>query len=102
MGAAAAELSDWSIVTSDNPRSETPESIAEEIVSGMRGAAMEVILDRKEAIYRAVQIAQDHDIVLIAGKGHETTQIIGSRVEPFSDLSIAQSAIENRPVELAR
>ena len=101
MGAAAAELSDWSIVTSDNPRSENPESIAEEIISGMRGAAMEVILDRKEAIHRAVQIAQDHDIVLIAGKGHETTQIIGSRVEPFSDLAIAQSAIGNRPVELA-
>lgn len=102
MGAVAAELSDWSIVTSDNPRSETPESIAEEIVSGMRGATMEVILDRKEAILRAVNIAQDHDIVLVAGKGHETTQIIGSRVEPFSDLVVAQSAIENRPVELAR
>ena len=102
MGAAAAELSDFSIVTSDNPRSENPESIIHEIVSGMRGAAMEVILDRKEAICRAVQIAEDHDIVLIAGKGHETTQVIGSRVEPFSDLAVAQSAIDARPVDLAR
>ena len=102
MGAAAAELSDWSIVTSDNPRSETPESIAEEIVSGMRGASMEVILDRKEAIHRAVQMAKEQDIVLIAGKGHETTQVIGSRMEPFSDVAVAQSAIENRPVDLAR
>ena len=102
MGAAAAELSDFSIVTSDNPRSENPESIIHEIVSGMRGAAMEVILDRKEAICRAVQIAEDHDIVLIAGKGHETTQVTGSRVEPFSDLAVAQSAIDARPVDLAR
>jgi UDP-N-acetylmuramoyl-L-alanyl-D-glutamate--2,6-diaminopimelate ligase len=102
MGAAAAELSDFSIVTSDNPRSENPESIIHEIVSGMRGAAMEVILDRKEAICRAVQIAEDHDIVLIAGKGHETTQVNGSRVEPFSDLAVAQSAIDARPVDLAR
>jgi UDP-N-acetylmuramoyl-L-alanyl-D-glutamate--2,6-diaminopimelate ligase len=68
----------------------------------MRGAAMEVILDRKEAICRAVQIAEDHDIVLIAGKGHETTQVNGSRVEPFSDLAVAQSAIDARPVDLAR
>jgi UDP-N-acetylmuramoyl-L-alanyl-D-glutamate--2,6-diaminopimelate ligase len=102
MGAAAAELSDFSIVTSDNPRSENPESIIHEIVSGMRGGAMEVVVDRKEAICRAVQRAEDHDIVLIAGKGHETTQVTGSRVEPFSDLAVAQSAIEARPVDLAR
>jgi UDP-N-acetylmuramoyl-L-alanyl-D-glutamate--2,6-diaminopimelate ligase len=102
MGAAAAELSDFSIVTSDNPRSENPESIIHEIVGGMRGAAMEVVVDRKEAICRAVQSAEDHDIVLIAGKGHEATQVNGSRVEPFSDLAVAQSAIEARPVDLAR
>ena len=102
MGAAAAELSDFSIVTSDNPRSENPESIIHEIVSGMRGGAMEVVVDRKEAICRAVQRAEEHDIVLIAGKGHETTQVTGSRVEPFSDLAVAQSAIEARPVDLAR
>ena len=102
MGAAAAELSDWSIVTSDNPRTENPDAIIEEIVAGMRGASLEVIPDRKEAIHRAVQIAQDHDIVLIAGKGHETTQVIGSRVEPFSDMAVAQSAIEGRPVDLTR
>ena len=72
------------------------------LLSSQIGRLSPPIPDRKEAIHRAVQIAQDHDIVLIAGKGHETTQVIGSRVEPFSDMAVAQSAIEGRPVDLTR
>jgi UDP-N-acetylmuramoyl-L-alanyl-D-glutamate--2,6-diaminopimelate ligase len=102
MGAVAQELADWAVVTSDNPRSESADSIAREIVAGMRGGNHEIILDRREAIHRAVSMAQAQDIVLIAGKGHETTQTIGATVLPFDDLSVAKEAVEARPVEFGR
>lgn len=98
MGSVAEELSDWVIVTSDNPRSESAETIASEILAGMSGDRHEVILDRRDAIRRAVAIAQPRDIVLIAGKGHENTQTAGGKVVPFDDLAIAKAAVEERPL----
>ncbi len=98
MGAAAAAGADYSIVTSDNPRSEDPGKILAMIEAGMGDAAREIVPDRGEAIGRAVAMAQPRDIVLIAGKGHETVQEIGSERIPFDDAGQARRAIEQRPV----
>ena len=110
MGAVAARLSDVVVVTSDNPRSENPAGIIDEIKRGIvppdrggaRGkpAAREVqclaIVDRKEAIERAVREAAAGDLILIAGKGHEKYQVVGERVLPFDDVEIARAALERR------
>ena len=102
MGQAAEEMSDWVIVTSDNPRSESPEAIAADITRGMRLLNHEVILDRKTAIVRAIASAGPRDIVLIAGKGHETTQESAGKIEPFDDIAVAASAVEDRPSDFGR
>ena len=82
MGQVASQLADFSIVTSDNPRGEDPQSIIDQITPGFRAGNFEVIVDRREAIKRALQLACGDDIVLIAGKGHETYQtILGERNE---------------------
>ncbi len=86
MGRIAAELADHTILTSDNPRSESPEKISADIQAGMsNGKSVEVILDRAAAILSGVRHAEVNDVVLIAGKGHETTQEINSRKVDFSD-----------------
>jgi UDP-N-acetylmuramoyl-L-alanyl-D-glutamate--2,6-diaminopimelate ligase len=88
MGAVATRLSDVVIVTDDNPRSEDPAVIRSAIMAGAAGA-MEVG-GRREAIAEAIRIAQAGDIVLVAGKGHETGQIVGDRVLPFDDALVAR------------
>jgi UDP-N-acetylmuramoyl-L-alanyl-D-glutamate--2,6-diaminopimelate ligase len=100
MAAAVERLADWAIITSDNPRKEDPEAILEEIKAGFRGNQYEAILDRREAIYRAISLAQPRDIVLIAGKGHETYQEFADHTIPFDDLAIAKLAVEAKPVDL--
>ncbi|MEO6053293.1 MAG: UDP-N-acetylmuramoyl-L-alanyl-D-glutamate--2,6-diaminopimelate ligase [Chthoniobacterales bacterium] len=100
MGQAAEKNSDWCVVTSDNPRTEDPEQILKEILTGMPGKNHETVIDRKEAIRRAVDLAARGDIVLIAGKGHETYQEINGRTIPFNDVAIARSAIEDKPMEV--
>ena len=95
MGKVAAELSSHAIVTSDNPRSESPESIVAEILEGMDGSGV-AIVDRAEAIAHAVEHAKPDDVVLIAGKGHENYQVIGDRVVPFSDLETALAGLRSR------
>ena len=86
MGRIAAELADHIILTSDNPRSENPEKISTEIKAGMsNGKSVEVILDRAAAILSGVRHAEFNDVVLIAGKGHETSQEINGRKVDFSD-----------------
>ncbi len=92
MGRLASELADVTIVTSDNPRSEDPEAIAAEIVSGADGA-MEVELDRATAIGRAVELARPGDVVLIAGKGAEQGQEFADRTVPFDDRETAKDAL---------
>jgi len=110
MGAVAARLSDVVIVTSDNPRSENPAQIIEEIKRGIvlpadrlgpKGTGPKVpvcfaITDRKEAIDRAVKEARAGDLVLVAGKGHEKYQVIGDRTFPFDDVAVAQAALTQR------
>jgi UDP-N-acetylmuramoyl-L-alanyl-D-glutamate--2,6-diaminopimelate ligase len=97
MGAIAARLADLAWVTNDNPRSESPAAIAAEIVAGAPDAGLVTLLDRREAISAAVAAAEPGDIVLIAGKGHETTQTIGDQVLPFDDREVARAAVEGRP-----
>jgi len=90
MGAAVAELADFAVVTSDNPRSEDPRAIAAAIVAGMGADASRrcVELDRRAAIARALSLSQPGDIVLLAGKGHESTQTIGNSALPFDDRAV--------------
>jgi UDP-N-acetylmuramoyl-L-alanyl-D-glutamate--2,6-diaminopimelate ligase len=97
MGAVAARLSDVVVVTSDNPRSEPPEAIIAEILRGMnggrQGAERFVIEDRREAIAKAISLAGPGDAVVIAGKGHETTQTLRDRTLPFDDRQVARAAL---------
>jgi UDP-N-acetylmuramoyl-L-alanyl-D-glutamate--2,6-diaminopimelate ligase len=94
MGCLAAEYADLVFITSDNPRSEEPLAIIKEIEAGARQdpgarAVLEIIPDRRAAIGAAIKAARPEDVVLIAGKGHETYQIIGDRVLPFDDRAVA-------------
>jgi UDP-N-acetylmuramoyl-L-alanyl-D-glutamate--2,6-diaminopimelate ligase len=88
MGAVAARLSDVVIVTDDNPRGEDAAKIRSEVLAGAPGAIE--IGGRREAIGRAIEMARAGDIILLAGKGHETGQIIGDRVLPFDDAEVAR------------
>jgi UDP-N-acetylmuramoyl-L-alanyl-D-glutamate--2,6-diaminopimelate ligase len=92
MGRIASESSDVAVVTSDNPRSEAPEAIIEEILAGIDGDA-EVVVDRRAAIGRAISLAREGDVVVIAGKGHEVTQEIGGTLLPFDDREVAREAL---------
>ncbi|MBL8743377.1 MAG: UDP-N-acetylmuramoyl-L-alanyl-D-glutamate--2,6-diaminopimelate ligase, partial [Myxococcales bacterium] len=98
MGEAAGRNADWVIVTNDNPRSERPEAIAEAIVFGLAatGTPFEIELDRRAAIDRAVSAARPGDLVLIAGKGHETYQITAGVTAPFDDREEARAALSRR------
>lgn len=96
----AALAADYAIVTSDNPRSEDPHAIIEDIVAGMGGAEntgkFEIEADRRCAIERAISMAQPGDSILVAGKGHEDYQIIGSETIHFDDREVAASALKAR------
>jgi len=92
MGRIASELADVAIVTSDNPRSEEPEAIIAEIVAGAE-RVVEVEADRGEAIARAIEAAQEGDVVVIAGKGHEQGQQFAARTVPFDDRDVAREAL---------
>ena len=101
MGAVAARLSDIVVITSDNPRTEDPARIIEEIKRGVpaasdRGTETFAIVDRKEAIQFAIRKAEPGDLVLLAGKGHEQTQTIGTKQLPFNEAAIAREALERR------
>jgi UDP-N-acetylmuramoyl-L-alanyl-D-glutamate--2,6-diaminopimelate ligase len=97
MGKVAAEHADEVFLTSDNPRSEDPTAILAEIEAGVRGAAhVRTIVERKEAIGAAVGACADGDALLIAGKGHETYQILGTRTIPFDDRKVAREALAAR------
>jgi len=95
MGMAAGVGSDLVILTSDNPRSEHPLAIIHDALQGLRESNAEYIVepDRRRAIQLAIEFAHPGDIVLIAGKGHEKTQVIGEVIEPFDDVAVAQRAL---------
>ena len=93
MAKAADTYADISIITNDNPRQEDPKKIAEEIVMGFRQTTPLVELDREKAIQKALEIASGSDVILIAGKGHEREQILGSRTIPFDDRKVVEAIL---------
>jgi UDP-N-acetylmuramoyl-L-alanyl-D-glutamate--2,6-diaminopimelate ligase len=104
MGMVAARLSDVVVITSDNPRSEEPSRIIEEVRRGSEAevrathAELVTIVDRQAAIFEAIKGAQPGDVVLIAGKGHETYQEIGATKFSFDDVAVAREALRTRRV----
>jgi UDP-N-acetylmuramoyl-L-alanyl-D-glutamate--2,6-diaminopimelate ligase len=90
MGAIAEKYSDFSFITSDNPRTEDPEKIIEDIASGFSGFSFNKIADRKEAIKQAIIQSNPEDLIIVAGKGHENYQIIGHEKYHFDDIEISQ------------
>jgi len=103
MGAVAGRLSDVIVITSDNPRSEDPGRIIDEIQRGLtadtrrdRDQRLLAIVDRRDAIGEAIALARPDDLVLVAGKGHEKYQVIGSQVLPFDDVAVAREALDRR------
>jgi UDP-N-acetylmuramoyl-L-alanyl-D-glutamate--2,6-diaminopimelate ligase len=99
MGAVAARLADRIYLTNDNPRTEEPSAIVREIRAGMSETNLTVFeeLDRRRAIERAIADAREGDVVLIAGKGHETYQIVGDRVYAFDDAAVARDVFAHLP-----
>ena len=95
MAKIASKLADTAVLTSDNPRSEDPDRILDDMVEGIEGEYVR-ITDRSEAIHYAIRHANKGDVVLIAGKGHETYQIIGDQVLDFDDRTTARQAIKER------
>lgn len=101
MAAIAARYADWVYVTSDNPRTENPEAIVDEVMDGipasMRARTVRVV-DRRAAIQAAIQAVRPKDVVLIAGKGHEDYQLVGTEKRPFDDRLVAREALIGREV----
>jgi UDP-N-acetylmuramoyl-L-alanyl-D-glutamate--2,6-diaminopimelate ligase len=93
MGAIAGKLADRAIVTDDNPRTEDAAEIRREVLAGMGTAAIE-IGDRKQAIFEAVAGLKTGDVLVVAGKGHEQGQIVGTKVLPFDDVTVVKQALE--------
>jgi UDP-N-acetylmuramoyl-L-alanyl-D-glutamate--2,6-diaminopimelate ligase len=108
MGAVAGRLSDVVVVTSDNPRTEDPSAIIDEVLRGTgrgdrarsgrppRGAEVLAIVDRRDAVLKAIDLARPGDLVIVAGKGHEKTQVIGERTLPFDDVAVSRDALARR------
>lgn len=94
MGQSAAQFSDTIILTADNPRNEDPVQIIADIAAGCDRSKVTEIIDRREAIQHAISIARPGDIVMILGKGHETTQTLKERTIPFNDREEAEKALE--------
>ena len=94
MGKIASERADSIILTNDNPRSEDPQAIIDDILAGTKVENdVQIILDRGDAIRSAIQSLGEEEALLIAGKGHETTQVISSKTLPFSDIEVALNAL---------
>lgn len=99
MGKVCEEHADVAIITSDNPRNESPEAIIDEIKKGLQHPDRAIVkIDRKEAIEHAISIAHPDDLILIAGKGHETYQIFGHRTIEFDDKKVSLEICQNRGI----
>jgi UDP-N-acetylmuramoyl-L-alanyl-D-glutamate--2,6-diaminopimelate ligase len=91
MGEIAARLADIAIATSDNPRTEDPERILDDVEAGMTARQHYRITDRKAAIGQALELAREGDTILLAGKGHETYQVVGTIKEPFDEREVVRN-----------
>ena len=96
MGEVSGRVADYTIITSDNPRTEKPEDIVKDIEAGIKktNGKYECIVDRKEAIKKAIKMANKRDIIVLAGKGHEQYQEINKKRYPFDESEIVNSIIE--------
>ncbi len=98
MGRIATQIADLAIITSDNPRTEDPDGIIEDILKGVVGDNYLVEVDRKRAIERAILLASEGDVVLVAGKGHEDYQIVGERRLHFDDREVVRGVLKERGI----
>ncbi|MDD5530730.1 MAG: UDP-N-acetylmuramoyl-L-alanyl-D-glutamate--2,6-diaminopimelate ligase [bacterium] len=96
MGNVASENADYVILTTDNPRSEDPKKIVEDIISGINKCNYEVILDREEAIKHAIARSSAEDVILVAGKGHENYQLLGEIKMPWDEKAIIREVLKNK------
>jgi UDP-N-acetylmuramoyl-L-alanyl-D-glutamate--2,6-diaminopimelate ligase len=97
MGRIAATLADLAVATSDNPRTENPDAIIDDVEQGMGGVPHLRITDRLKAIHTALSEARAGDTLLLAGKGHETYQVIGTDKLPFDEREIVRKAVNSEP-----
>ena len=98
MGEVASRLADRVFITNDNPRSEDPRAIAEAVRNGAHDpTSTDIVLDREQAIRRAVHDARAGDTILVAGKGHETTQLVAGRQRPFDDREVLERMLSRHP-----
>lgn len=97
MGRVVEQWSDVALITSDNPRDESPRAIARQVAAGFAAGSARVVLDRGEAIRQALDMAEPGDTVLIAGKGHETCQIVGNRRRVFDDRALVRQLLYSQP-----
>jgi UDP-N-acetylmuramoyl-L-alanyl-D-glutamate--2,6-diaminopimelate ligase len=93
MGRIASNLADYCILTNDNPRNENPLKIINDILKGIKTNNFDVILDRQKAIEKAIELAKNKDTVLIAGKGHETSQLLKNKILPFDDREVVRKIL---------
>ncbi|MGM9608651.1 MAG: glutamate ligase domain-containing protein, partial [Eubacteriales bacterium] len=97
MGRVAMEYADYAVITNDNPRDEEPPAIIKEILKGHTDLTRrKVILDRRRAITYAIETAQAGDLILLAGKGHETYELVKGELHPFDERTIAIEALARR------
>lgn len=96
MGEISGRIADYTIITSDNPRTENPDEIVNEIEKGIKktNGKYECIVDRREAIKKAIEIANKRDLIVLAGKGHEPYQEINHKTYPFDERVIVRELIE--------
>ena len=94
MAEAVARMADVIVLTSDNPRTEDPERILDDLAEGLSGSAYERFADRRTAIRFALETAQDGDTVVLAGKGHETYQVLGTETIPFDERVVVRECLE--------
>jgi len=96
MGEVVSKYSDYFIITSDNPRNEDPQNIANDIGKGVVHKKFDIVFDRKEAIDFAIKNAEDGDIIMLLGKGHETTQTLKDTTLDFNDVEVADGLVAKR------
>ena len=101
MGLIARDYADYVVITSDNPRNESPENIISEILLGSNDAA-HTLINRSEAINFAIKSASNQDVILIAGKGHEDYQVVENKKINFSDNLVSQKALKLRLKEMSK
>ena len=98
MGEISGKIADYTIITSDNPRTEEPEQIIKDIEEGIKRETKDytIVVDRKEAIKKAIEISHKRDMIIVAGKGHEMYQEVNGEKNPFNEREIIEKIINKK------